>query len=310
MNVKDNVSGSLQRVSSELTLVIFDRRLDLITPLLVPWNYQAMLHEFFTIRLNTLVEPSILIDDEFYWAHLDDSFGDVAQNISRAERETRLDDRNLDLEDGSAIQNLLNQHTNRTNMITKHLDLVHKLSTAVESHLLDVSTAQEELLANGTLAAGHHNLENFPQYERYKLLLLSCLLGNEEAANDDPDLLARKLRFLGSQIAKNTGGSSTSNTLVSNLLSKLQHRKNHESLLAKLLPSFSRGCFDDFPAVGTGITPNKNKAILIFMLGGATYTEARDIQTFATLQNQQIYLGTTFFHNSKSFLADASNTHF
>lgn len=39
--------------------------------------------------------------------------------------------------------------------------------------------------------------------------------------------------------------------------------------------------------------------IIIFMVGGATFEEAREI---ATLNNQAVFLGATTIHNTKTFL--------
>lgn len=47
--------------------------------------------------------------------------------------------------------------------------------------------------------------------------------------------------------------------------------------------------------------------IIIFMVGGVTFEEAREV---SLIQNQQVFLGGTTVHNTKSFLAEISQINF
>ena len=49
---------------------------------------------------------------------------------------------------------------------------------------------------------------------------------------------------------------------------------------------------------------------VVFVVGGATYEEARDVQNLQTaMPGQRIVLGGTTVHNSRSFLADLGPRH-
>ena len=49
------------------------------------------------------------------------------------------------------------------------------------------------------------------------------------------------------------------------------------------------------------------KEIIIFIVGGATYEEAREIGLFNKEKGTNILLGGTFVHNSYTFLAEVTN---
>lgn len=65
---------------------------------------------------------------------------------------------------------------------------------------------------------------------------------------------------------------------------------------------------DSFPAVDEGVLCLfvQLLQVVVFMVGGATYEEARDMTELSKQSGCRIVLGGTCFHNSRSFLADVS----
>jgi vacuolar protein sorting-associated protein 45 len=114
---------------------------------------------------------------------------------------------------------------------------------------------------------------------------------------------------------------------VKNVL--LQHKS---WLSTSILEPFARGKLDNlqFPSISQGGRQGPSKTLIIFMVGGVTFEEAKEIATFSgavpryqqmagqalgTLQanpplNPDLILGGTYIHNSKSFLAEVSQFRF
>lgn len=76
---------------NQVTLLIYDRREDPITPLLNQWTYQSMIHELLGIKNNRvnlldnkLEEPEVVVsqhDDDFFNKIMFKNYGEVAQEI-------------------------------------------------------------------------------------------------------------------------------------------------------------------------------------------------------------------------------------
>lgn len=69
-------------------LLILDRRFDMVTPLLFPWTYQAMLHELLGLNNARLILDSETISldheqDTFYRENSDSTFGEVGENLKK-----------------------------------------------------------------------------------------------------------------------------------------------------------------------------------------------------------------------------------
>lgn len=51
---------------------------------------------------------------------------------------------------------------------------------------------------------------------------------------------------------------------------------------------------------------DKIQNVIVFIVGGATYEEAKDIAITFNQAENRVILGGNFVHNSKSFMADIS----
>jgi len=83
----------------------------------------------------------------------------------------------------------------------------------------------------------------------------------------------------------------------------------HKPYLVNILNSVNEGTLKESEFVATDLNYFKEKPneIIIFILGGATYEEAREIGILNREKFTNILLGGTFVHNSKTFLAEISN---
>jgi len=90
----------------------------------------------------------------------------------------------------------------------------------------------------------------------------------------------------------------------------------HKSLLASTVENLIKGKlseteypFNSPPEVGSSqpgkATRNRPTEIIVFMVGGTTYEEARDLSALGQ-NGLRILLGGTTIHNTRSFLADVA----
>jgi vacuolar protein sorting-associated protein 45 len=85
----------------------------------------------------------------------------------------------------------------------------------------------------------------------------------------------------------------------------------HSSLLESTLQNLIKGRLKEqqFPFVeGGGTTRDKPQDIIVFMVGGATYEEAKMIAGInATTPGVRVVLGGTTIHNSNTFLEEVDD---
>ena len=61
-----------------------------------------------------------------------------------------------------------------------------------------------------------------------------------------------------------------------------------------------------FPSTTAFDFKEKPVNLIVFIVGGATYEEAKELSTTYNMQEDRVLLGGTYLHNSKSFLAEIS----
>ncbi|TPX68347.1 hypothetical protein SpCBS45565_g03173 [Spizellomyces sp. 'palustris'] len=199
-------------------LLIMDRRNDPVTPLLLQWTYQAMVHELIGIS-NGRVDLSGLPDvrpemkevvlnpeqDSFYRKSMYLNLGDLGGNIkayvdeyqtkhkSSAEINSIADMKKF-VEDYPEFRKL-------SGNVTKHVTLVGELSRQVSrQHLMEVGELEQSLAVNDSHAQDLKVLRSMlertdiPDDARIRLVLLYALRYEKSQSNATPqllDLLAR-----------------------------------------------------------------------------------------------------------------------
>ena len=63
-----------------------------------------------------------------------------------------------------------------------------------------------------------------------------------------------------------------------------------------------------FPTLQPFDFREKPENLIVFMVGGATYAEARELSQTYNNGADRVIMGGTFVHNSRSFLAEVSQT--
>ncbi|KAL8908202.1 MAG: hypothetical protein Q9207_000923 [Kuettlingeria erythrocarpa] len=230
--------------------------------------------------------------------------------------------------------------------VSKHVTLVGELSRRVGvDGLLDVSELEQSLACNDSHAADLKNLKRLIssprvhpnnklrlvtlyslRYERHPSNALPMLLDLLSAAGDlSPrrvNLVVKVLAYHHSlQTAPPSGGFSDlfeSVSIFSGARDRFralqgvenvytQHSPRLEATLQNLIKARLKE--QQYPFVeGAGSTRDKPQDIIVFMIGGATYEEAKMIaQINASSPGVRVLLGATTIHNSSTFLEEVED---
>ncbi len=157
------VDGSTHEGSSDTTLVILDRRIDPVTPLLNQWTYQAMINELIGTANNTVdltgredvpddVKKMILSAeyDEFYKLNMYSNFGEIGQTIQTLVQNYQDKVKSHKKVDSIGdIKDFVSSYPEFKKMsgtVSKHLALVGELSKEIKANsLLEISECEQTL---------------------------------------------------------------------------------------------------------------------------------------------------------------------
>lgn len=161
-------------------LLVLDRKADLITPLLLQWTYQAMVHDLFGIRNGRVSLAANLYDaeegtashgleekegaqhkgsdyvlsiesDSFYRDNVDSTFGDLGENVRRLVQDfqERTLQHQSQLDSIPSMKRFIEEYPEYQQMstyVSKHVSLVGEISKRVERmHLLEISELEQRI---------------------------------------------------------------------------------------------------------------------------------------------------------------------
>ena len=167
-------------------LLIVDRRNDLLTPLLKPWTYEAMLDEAFGIKNGRILDKHHLTDpeDKFYNLNRWTSYGHLATLLNEQARIVK-EHREKNLKQRASVaemRRILAEYSDwkaAENHLSKHLDLQELLREIVENESwlqvgeIEQSIACGELTTIGTMKEAIAKLSKGKQ--RFGLIALYCV---------------------------------------------------------------------------------------------------------------------------------------
>ncbi|PYH98889.1 vacuolar protein sorting-associated protein 45 [Aspergillus ellipticus CBS 707.79] len=230
--------------------------------------------------------------------------------------------------------------------VSKHVTLVGELSRRVgEEDLLDVSELEQSLACNDNHANDLKNLQRIiqlssvPAENKIRLVALYAIRYEKQPNNALPILLdllitagnvpSYKVNIIPKLLAYHhslqappvAGGFSDlfeSTSLFSGARDRFKGLKGvenvytqHSPRLEATLQNLIKGRLKElqYPFLeGGGHTRDKPQDILIFMVGGATYEEAKMVaQVNASSPGVRVALGGTTIHNSTSFLEEVND---
>ncbi|CAB4389595.1 unnamed protein product [Rhizophagus irregularis] len=275
-------------------LLILDRRNDPVTPLLSQWTYQAMVHELLGIH-NGRVDLSDVPDirpelkeivlsrdqDPFYKKNMYLNLGDLGANIKSYVEEYQAKTKSsINIESIADMKRFVEEYPEFRKLsgnVSKHVALVSELSRLVEKEtLLEVSELEQSLACYGQHSSDLKNLQK--------------LIANPKISED---MVSTRTKFPLSGLKG-----------VENVYTQ------HSPHLSQTIELLVKGKLKEtsYPFI-EGSTKDRPQDIIIFMVGGVTYEEARHIaQINASAAGFRVVLGGTTVHNSVSYLNEIQDT--
>nr|CAD1822054.1 unnamed protein product [Ananas comosus var. bracteatus] len=276
--------------------------------------------------------------DEFFKANMLENFGDLGMNIKRMVDEFQQiakSNQNIQtIEDMAKFVNNYPEYRKMHGNVSKHVTMVTEMSRIVEERkLMLVSQTEQELACNSGQAAAFEavtnllNNESVSDIDRLRLVMLYALRYEKESpvqlmqlfnklasrsAKYKPGLVQFLLKQAG--VDKRTGdlyGNRDLLNIARNMARGLKGVENvytqHQPLLFQTMEGIVKGRLRDadYPFVGNHFQQGRPQDVVIFIVGGTTYEEARTVALHnATNSGTRFFLGGSEVLNSKRFLKD------
>ncbi|XP_068641634.1 vacuolar protein sorting-associated protein 45 homolog isoform X1 [Aristolochia californica] len=276
--------------------------------------------------------------DEFFKMNMFENFGDLGMNIKRMVDEFQLlskSNQNIQtIEEMAKFVENYPEYRKELAKVSKHVAMVTELSKIVEERkLMLVSQTEQELACNGGQVAAFEAVtklldeESVSDIDRLRLVMLYALRYEKESpvqlmqlfnklasrsAKYKPGLVQFLLKQAG--VDKRTGdlyGNRDLLNIARNMARGLKGVENvytqHQPLLFQTMESITKGRLKDvdYPFVGNHFQQGRPQEVVIFIVGGTTYEEARVVPLQnASNTGTRFILGGSVVLNSKSFLRD------
>eukprot|EP00916_Digyalum_oweni_P018253 GHVL01030640.1.p1 GENE.GHVL01030640.1~~GHVL01030640.1.p1 ORF type:complete len:587 (+),score=104.11 GHVL01030640.1:50-1810(+) len=282
--------------------------------------------------------------DEFFNSHLISNFGDLGASIKsyveafqdNASCQSKINS----MEDMQRFVDTYPDFNRLFGNVSKHVALVHEMSRLVDLHqLLDVSQLEQSLACEDSqrdhLKSVIEKLRasNIRNMDKLKLSMLYALRYEHDQSGistlkkeltkcniciEQVNLIDAMLQYAGGAVRSGDlfqrgGIKSLKNAVERTFKGVANVYTQHRPLLQYTLDALFSGKLKEttFPLLqnssAAGPLKEKPNQAIVFMVGGATYEEAK----YATEYNRQacvnnVVVGGSTIHNSRSFLADIS----
>ncbi|XP_072985564.1 vacuolar protein sorting-associated protein 45 homolog [Typha latifolia] len=276
--------------------------------------------------------------DDFFKANMFENFGDLGMNIKRMVDEFQQiakSNQNIQtIEDMAKFVNNYPEYRKMHGNVSKHVTMVTEMSRIVEERkLMLVSQTEQELACNSGQVAAFEavtnllNNESVSDVDRLRLVMLYALRYEKESpvqlmqlfnklASRSAKYKSGLVQFLLKQagVDKRIGdlyGNRDLLNIARNMARGLKGVENvytqHQPLLFQTMEGIVKGRLRDvdYPFVGNHFQQGRPQDVVIFIVGGTTYEEARSVALYnATNSGTRFFLGGSVVLNSKRFLHD------
>ncbi|XP_010245811.1 PREDICTED: vacuolar protein sorting-associated protein 45 homolog [Nelumbo nucifera] len=276
--------------------------------------------------------------DVFFKSNMYENFGDLGMNIKRMVDEFQQvakSNQNIQtIEDMAKFVDNYPEYRKMQGNVSKHVTMVTEMSKIVEERkLMLVSQTEQDLACNGGQVATFEAVTNFLNDESVsdidclRLVMLYALRFEKEnplqimqlfnklssrSSKYKPGLVQFLLKQAG--VDKRTGdlyGNRDLLNIARNMARGLKGIENvytqHQPLLFQTMENLTKGRLRDvdYPFVGNHFQQGRPQDVVIFVVGGTTYEEARAVALQnATNSGIRFILGGSVVLNSKRFLKD------
>ncbi|KAG5988112.1 hypothetical protein E4U52_006889 [Claviceps spartinae] len=339
---------SFQIIDTPPILLILDRREDPVTPLLTQWTYQAMVHHLIGIKNGRVdlsdvpeVRPElkeiVLSQDQdpFFKKNMFLNFGDlggaVKDYVEQYQSKTK---NNANIESISDMKRFIEEYPEFrkfSSNVSKHVTLMSELSRKIAAEsLLELSIIQtvQKLISNPSITVhakigltALYALRYYKHQSNAVPMLVDLLVAAGGVLPSQADLINKVLRYHSSLTSPSQGAITDlfeSAGIFSGATSRFRGLKGvenvytqHTALLESTLQNLLKGRLREqhYPFLeDAGSTKDKPQDVIIFMIGGATYEEAKMIAGINTsTPGVRVVLGGTSIHNAASFLEEVND---
>jgi len=280
-------------------------------------------------------------NDPFFAGHLNEDFGQLAEAVKRELEEyssTRTKNQKIDsIEAMQAVLDSMPELKRKSVNISKHVTLTGEISKLVgERNLMEVSRLEQEISAKENKGEHFKALmeilsQNYDKFDKLRLVLLYSLRYEHDTASlymlkeklkgqglpqELIDLVDHLLKYAGKheRIGDLFADRNIMNKFTSKFKNALKDVPNvftqHEPYICSLIDALNKSKLKETEfASKVGFHQNERPSeikpteIIIFIVGGATYEEAKAVAEL-NKKGYNIVLGGTNIINSKLFLGE------
>eukprot|EP00898_Chlorokybus_atmophyticus_P001079 jgi/Chlat1/1972/Chrsp158S02282 len=206
---------SFWKTNNPPILLIIDRNDDPVTPLLMQWTYQAMVHELLTIQNNRVDLrhlPKVHKDsqevvlsasqDQFFKENMFENYGDLGANVKKM-----VDEFQSKAKSNQSIQTIADmqrfvesfpQFRKASGNVSKHVALITEMSRIVDDRaLMAVSQMEQELACSSGLSSAYEGVAalidnpKLSPADRVRLVMLFALRYEKEGSRQLEQLISR-----------------------------------------------------------------------------------------------------------------------
>ena len=289
-------------------------------------------------------------EDVFFRDHKYDDYGDVGAAVKKyvddfanERSKTTASKSTASVDDVAKFVERFPEFRQKSATVAKHVQLVHTLSKVInDRQLMKVSEIEQELACAGTSVNGLEkqveeivNDPSFGESEKVRLVALYCLRRETEA----PQICQHLIRVLSNHVGGKRidaldcmlrrGGENArtsdlfgTKTIAARMRTSVSALKGAENVYTRHVPlvrSLVAQCVNgklpasEYSPTWDGFTPECSKKpaeIIVFIVGGATYAEARAVAKFnASKESNNIKVtigGYSMLHQSR-FIENLAN---
>jgi len=289
-------------------------------------------------------------EDAFFRDHKYDDYGDVGAAVKKyvddfanERSKTTASKSTASVDDVAKFVERFPEFRQKSATVAKHVQLVHTLSKVInDRQLMKVSEIEQELACAGTSVNGLEkqveeivNDPSFGESEKVRLVALYCLRRETEA----PQICQHLIRVLSNHVGGKRidaldcmlrrGGENArtsdlfgTKTIAARMRTSVSALKGAENVYTRHVPlvrSLVAQCVNgklpasEYSPTWDGFTPEcsrKPAEIIVFIVGGATYAEARAVAKFnASKESNNIKVtigGYSMLHQSR-FIENLAN---
>ena len=320
-------SDLFQMTTAPALVLLLDRRSDPTTPLLHSWCYQGLIHEMLGMHNNIVTQKttSIVLDertDEFFAENLFSNYADLGDAMNQLTEGVKAQHTNVgDIKDIEGLKKFIQSYPlyqEKQALAAKHAGILADVSDVVKrENLLEIAPLEQEIAVENN-EAGHFSavmdaIRN-PGVTNQNALRLALLYAiHYETSNLDelksalssrsPQLSATVdafIDFAGRKLARQSTIFPTK--LFSKAKNLIGFDENKFDLytpsLSSVLQKLEKRQLDveSFPFARE--MTSEPKKVIVFIVGGATYEEARIARDFTAID---LIIGGTTIHNMDSY---------